>query len=711
MAKKATKHKKQGGFSEKIRNWIKANQRISMVILLAVISFTFAFPALPQLFSPNRGESVQAEIFGKLLTANELSRLESDREAVTRLLLGGVGRFAAYSFPDLLSGLELVSASSQEQYMYLAEAKRLGLRVSDTELGEVRRRLWRQLAATVRAREEMPPLDPTNPQAARNAQYQMFSKRSDIAKDLEDRNAFDSRDWSEQVQRVTGYDGAVAFEEAVRDVLLAGKLQDYVNAPVNVTAEAVFERYRDRDQKRKLSWIRLEPSDDLEAKVKEKVEQEGLEAYYDANRSTFFLEQSITCDYLFTPWSHFETKVRNEIDEEALLKEYQQTLEDYRRPDIRTDTAEFALLGWAEMMDRDREVYRPLEEVRDEVSETYVAKQTEKELRAYVASLKNQLYPPAGREAKSVAELKKQDDFLVEGHVEPTGQVDAEDSFGEVYAPVVAQWFRTASTTYRLSGAQEIALKSATRLEEKGSAKDEKPKPKGFVFYLDVEILDPHDPPFEEIRGRVTDAAYADKLLELLRGAAEAKIEEVESKVKETEWGASPLADLAAGDVEIEVSEGVKAKAVFGDVEKAHSFVGRQDQLLVAKAADDTDADDSDASETEDEDETEVHVSSAPLRSAAFGLEVDFGLKAENPKKNVTVAVAEDEDEAACYIVSVDDGVYPDPSGFEKRRDSYEAELLQEKRQNHFESWRRDLFQRAYPNAAAPTEVAVGDDQ
>jgi hypothetical protein len=91
-----------------------------------------------------------------------------------------------------------------------------------------------------------------------------------------------------------------------------------------------------------------------------------------------------------------------------------------------------------------------------------------------------------------------------------------------------------------------------------------------------------------------------------------------------------------------------------------------------------------------------AHPASAAIIDAAFTVEKKGG-----------AAVARSEEEAAAYLVRLDDIIHPDPGGFAARKESIEKDLLRSKQDAHLTAWRSEVFAEARGRSAPDDEAPV----
>src|SRR5690606_7435946 len=126
---------------------------------------------------------------------------------------------------------------------------------------------------------------------------------------------FDRRDWGEKVRALTRLP-TVTFEEALRDALTVAKLEEYVLSSVVVPDPELWEEYQRQDEKRKGSWVALEPTPELETALRASFTDEDLRAHLEVNADEFRQGQAISAEYLIVPREHFASEIAASLTEE-----------------------------------------------------------------------------------------------------------------------------------------------------------------------------------------------------------------------------------------------------------------------------------------------------------------------------------------------------------------------------------------------------------
>jgi hypothetical protein len=654
-----------------------ANSRVFWTLLLVGVSFTFAFPISGVL---QTDPPLDLEIFGESMTRSQAQEIEKGTQAVQ--LLNQLAGLGAVDLGVALFSLQ-ADISPADFLTYRKEAQRQGIRVSDAELGEARRRLWRGVTTLEKAREkvlaELP--DTQDPNAGRMLQFQLLQAQQELLADAQKRNLFDVDDWSDRVRRLSGMNSA-AVEESIRDALAIKKLEDQVRARVVVTDKEVFDRFVEKRQRRQVRWLELTASEDLLAKAKAAVTDAELETHLRVNRKAFHKDLSIRCDYLILPRQHFVDAAKAGITEEELRTSFEATRTSYPRPGIPMDTG-FELLSAEDEQARRAERFLSFEEAKEKVREKLSQDRGALEVRGFEGQLATRLRPASG-EGESFAKLVAEFPFLEMGSVPPTSAADPKSGFGAAYSVAVNGWYETASTEGDLSETQRKALPGPFTLPENA----------GFVYYRGVYVIDPRDPELAEVRDEVLAKVVEAKVAAALEEAARKKSAEIDA-------GTVKLEAVAGTSIDVTIAPLVTAPAQFQAVETSSEQIERTATGIKVKGASSIPA----ASATSDPDvlasaaATEsTHPSSGAILAAAFAI----------PTQG-KCSVARDESKGRCYLVDFIASTDPDSAEFEDALETIRAELVREREKKTFDDWLQDLSRRARGTRAEDAVAAVQD--
>jgi hypothetical protein len=711
------------GFRDRFWVWMKANEKVVWVMLLALISFTFAFPVYNS--AGSRSSSVRERIFGREITEAEVDSVQKQLPQVFNLgrpLFVGES-FGGYAFIQYrtLAWLNLSGrrneANAEDFFLFVEAAQRLGLRVSDAELGRSRRRLYYHHLSTERALKQLSEqgLQPPRPddfQALREYEEKFSVQADEIRLRLEAEGGFDPDEWRRIVARFSSR-RVHDVEEDLRRLLVLAKLDDYVLSTVKVTQAEVWDKFREEFQRRKLSWVKLEEPAGIRDAIAKELTEEDIKQRYERNASDFMQKsEALRFDYVRAERAPFEAEVAASFQDEDLAKAYKDYREDFVRPGFRGDAGYFVLQTPEEKAAREMEIYLPLEEVKEKVRQRLIRERAEGKLKELAEAVKKRLYPQAepGKPAPLPAPgtkidleaLKKDFPALEVASRDYATRSEAPEKFKPVYeGGPFATWFQSVEKDKAL---KENDLK---RLQEPYYSLDEleegetKPYAKAFVFYANVEFRDEGPLRPEEARKKVEAKLIQEQLRSLLgdalrsevkklRDAAEA--ESAQDPAKFAEATGRLLGELQKKEVEISLPGGAKFQARFGPVEDSKGYIARANRsgsLQVPKKEEEKKGKSAKSEETWPP-PSEPHPDSKDILNSVFLVE-----KPGDVTVAVTVTETEDKDDAACYAVRFIDLVHPDPGKFEGQRSSVERLLLEERRQNFFVDWRNRLRREA----------------
>ncbi|MCH2375864.1 MAG: hypothetical protein MK538_16890 [Planctomycetes bacterium] len=457
------------------KRWLRRNEKVLWVILLILIAplMAFTFP-VTQFMASGPSDYAAARFYDEDVTVADVKKVQRLFAAVQQ-----VAPMTLYETGRLFAREREFDAV--DFYLYKRTAERLGIRVSDPELGDRIRSNWRMLQARRLVLEEMS----SDPSGNPAQQGQLFQAKLD---ELEKNNAFDQAEWVESI-RQSGVT-LVAFESILRDLYTIGKLQSYVENSVKVSPQEVFERFNEEEQKRKLSWISWKTNEELDGKIRDTISDDTLESYYEDNRFRFAKPLAIRADYVLIPENHFESSAGASIADEDLQKYYDEHRNDYRTASLNSDESLFTLRSKEEQSSLEGEVYRSLEEVKDDVREKLLVEKSDLALREFGDELRGKLFPESG-DAMSAEALTAQYPFLKIGKTDYATRADAKDVFGEVYDEFeVRGWFPRA-------GAPDAVIEPS---------KVARTVDAGRIFYTKIDIRPRREPELDEVRDEVLDA-------------------------------------------------------------------------------------------------------------------------------------------------------------------------------------------------------------
>ena len=718
MAKqRAGSGKGKGSF----RLWVDENQKVIWVVLLIIVAPLFAFTG-PVTSFLGRGmqDQVLEEFYGQPIRQSEYQ--------TTAGLLGtalnicqGANFQAMMSDPSssppapVFQGDSLLSGGDEEGmdllrfFLYREKAHRMGLRVTDRELSDHIRELWQWTEASRRAGEEV---------AAKQTPEKKDTKKKDMLermqereihelarrkkKEFEDMNAFDPVTWANYVNLYgrMGRSGSQPrlreFEETLRDLFLIAKLENLVRQGVQVTPEEVYEKYRSENKSRLFSWTEFRADKSLEEKIAAGLKPEDVKTHYDSRKNEFLKPVSIRTAWLLIPKEHFRQEAEKVLTEADLRRHYDDNRSQYRKPTISSEEAVFGVRTAEESKKLAATLFKPYEEVKDEVRKEAVDGRADSDMRSFSQQLRARLFPPnattpAAPPPPPTASLlegtAKEFPFLVHGASGWATPEDAEEVFGKGFSRQVTNWLSQAAA----ARGQKPDLNAPSMGVESEA---------GLLYYSKPEVRNQMVPPLEDIREEVRKSVIAARAVELMDKAAAAAAADVDA-------GKKTLDQVAEAGLELEIAAGGSPEKVLvkgTPVRQTPRHLGRYDNIMIPKKKDAAakDAEKKDKADKPEGDsdapEEEIHPSSRPIIEAV----------ARISEKGKT-AVTPDAEEMACYIVRLDDSIYPDASKFEERRSYLESQLRREREGQRLAAWRAEVQAEARGLRPVEGSQVVGD--
>ena len=115
------------------------------------------------------------------------------------------------------------------------------------------------------------------------------------------------------------------FEDSVRDQVLMGKLQAFLTEPMAVSVEEVELEYRYSNEQVVLDYFVIDPPA-LESQVE--MTEDEMRAYYDANAARYVIPEKRRAEYLFVDTVRIRTDA--ELTEDEMRAYYDERIGDYR---------------------------------------------------------------------------------------------------------------------------------------------------------------------------------------------------------------------------------------------------------------------------------------------------------------------------------------------------------------------------------------------
>jgi hypothetical protein len=664
--------------------YIKENEKVIWVLLLLILAPSFAFTGYFQTIgSASARKRAVINIFGKDVTAEDYEHARLDIRLVQEVaphLLGADSRNPYFTTSQ---------AGVTDFLIYLAEADRLGIRVSDLELGAQVRGSYQDLVAKEDAQAAMLSYlrdaqkdgkKSASPQAAQSQALQAYYTR---LQELEKQDAFNEKDWYEKLQnwRSPTWNQMIPredLESAMLEVMKARKLRDFIQGTVQVTPEEALEDFKKKEQSRKFSFFEVSAAPARE-EVEKSITDADLKARYDKNKADFKDDLKIRVDYLSLPVSEFEKKVT--LTDEDLRKEYDFVKMKKYQTFLGGDAGDFGLLTPEEKAEREKKAYRPFEEVKEEIREELMKQRVRETARAEADKIQEKLFPKkpgaigekkdekAGPAPATFEEVAKEFPMVKTGTTPWVDRKSAEKSMApEAWVPTVFNsWFAQLEG----SPAMKTPPKKEVEAPRMASTAPSFSDPKYFVFYKKPEVRPSGVPPFEEAKVRVKEMLVKEKLFDRAREKAKAISEEIRSGKKSFEDGAKEAGAPVLTSAFVEQSGTIKVPLGPEETKKAEE-----------------EKKDTAAAESAPPKEKDLPASRAVL---------DFGFNAIREKGKVD-GFAEDAATSTCYVVRWDDTIFPDLKQFDSRRSTHERELLTEKQAVYLADWWAKVQKEAKPS-------------
>lgn len=263
-------------FGPNRKKWVKW----FLIAALAILSLGMVLTLAP-LPNGDDGNITQANILasvnGAQITVQTLQQMVNNQLQSSQSNSGNVSRIANTTLNQMVM-----------QQVMLAQARKMGLEVSDQEL----------LAALKQ-----------NPLFYQNGQF------------------VDMQTYQDRVQQFTGMT-VPQFEDQMRQSLLVQKLRDAVTDAVEVTPEEVHQDFLDRNRKARISYVAFEPSQFFGAV---QVTPQALNTYFMANHAKYKMSEQRKVEYILIPPGAVKSKI--EMSDAQLQNYYAQHIADYQVPD------------------------------------------------------------------------------------------------------------------------------------------------------------------------------------------------------------------------------------------------------------------------------------------------------------------------------------------------------------------------------------------
>jgi hypothetical protein len=659
--------------------YVKENEKIIWVLLLLFLAPTFAFTgAFSQLMDPGGRNTPYASYFGKTIKSRDFRKVQIGIGIVEEVR----GSALRYDMRDRHMPIGADSRSVLDFLVRKVEAEKLGLRVSDAELGAEIRKIYRNIEAQEAAQKAALAVKADGKKDV-SSQQSMAAQRAyyETLEALEKQDSFgekEQRAWFARLQNWSspGWRGGAIprkeFESFLRDVLLVEKLEDYVKDSVAVAPEEAFERYKKDNQTRKLTFFTVEAGVD-KAEIEKSVTDADVQARFEKRKEDFNQPIKIRTSYLSIPIASFEAGVT--LADDDLRKEYDRVKNEKYQTFVGETPGGFRLESADEKAKRDASAYRPFEEVKEEIRADLTKVRARDNARSTAEKIKGKLFPPkpgsVGKKEEAPApagatfeEIVKDFPTIKMGTTPWVDRESAEKEIGpEAYSTRIMNWF----TELTPSG-QKPAKKEIERPQDYDTIPS-RIDPKYMVFYAKPEVRPAGIPAFDDVKDKVREAIVKEKLLEKAKERAKALADAIREGKKTLDDAAKEVGSTVVTTGFIGSSGAVKVPMTPEEAKKAEEDMKKNPM----------------ASETEVPKEKD-HPGSSVI--------VDYGLKSLQEKGKVEGFV-EDPENSNCYIVRWDDVIFPDASKFPDERSRYENMILAEKQLAYMTEWQKKLLAQA----------------
>ena len=675
--------------------WVKQNEKVLFVLLLAAMGFTFAFgDQISQLMSTGPSAAAIPVGFGIEVDQGELRTKQDRYNTVLRFsrpyFFEEYRFFNQYSVRPRYRTLPSTDGFNTRDLLFYKEvALKEGLRISDEELAARITQIWRIRTATIRAAEAVG----DNPQAQQGLDQEIEKIYNALVKG----DVWDPQDLARMVKEFARGMRILTFEETLRDLLLIAALDRHVTGAIAVKPQDVYEEYRSRGEKRQFRWLEASVSEDVRKKIAESVTDEEIEKHFEANSFQLTGVPRVKFSWLKASREAYEAEVEKEIKDEDLEKDYQDERHQYLKPGLYPEAQAFSLLSKEDMAKRENAMYQPLAEVKDKVKARHIRKTANSRLSTLKFKLRNRIYPTKlkdgtnrviGATAASFADVVADTPVATTGSTGWITQAEAEDVLGDLYTGAVKTEIDSFFTEARQNTTLSEAKQKALAREKSVRSTDDDERFEGmraiddfFVFFSDVKILGQGQGTITQLRAEVIDGVVNERINDAIAAALEKTVEAAKTTPVD-------LAALAKTSIEIEVEPVGKTNATFLEVaDVGTAFVARGGSIQIDKPPEDADPE-------EDVDPTtiqqETHPSSRALNEAAFAIE-----------KVGQLDIAKDSEKGRTYLVELTRTKNPDPGRFEQSRKGVERSFVDQRRLDAFQAWRKEAFVNAGIDLAA----------
>ncbi|MBN1420144.1 MAG: SurA N-terminal domain-containing protein [Planctomycetes bacterium] len=498
----------------RFQRFVKMNERTLITVLLVILAPTFAFSFIMVDVLQDRSRGTFAWIGDRKIRHSDWQVAIGNQRVVNKALWGFQYNVANANTDEVLKSL-----------VFQQEADRLGIRVTQREFERRIKEIYRNWETYERIKD-----------LPQQEQQRALAKVRQEVK-------WDPAEYAKLAAKIFPETPIGNLEAILRQWMRIEKLQEEAISTVYVSDEDAYDSWKEENEERKLAFYRIRPDDpDILEAARAEVTDEAIRARYEERKAEYRSPLRLRFEYVKAPLSTWDGAVTLTDDELRQAYERERRWKaDYRRPSV-IDPMPSDVLSEAERKAVEESQYLPFEEVKDRVAESQrilkrgqaaatfmrgivdeVRKESEGAAPAKAAEEKAaEKDVPAGEAEEKKAEPKAPVDLqaIAERHPELTygvtpffSQEDAEQVLGDLYAPLIAGWFRSVER----SSEGEVGGRWPRQLTSKE------------VVYvaLQPEVRRPAPLDFDAAKEIVRDELARERLASVVEEVARKKVEEL----------------------------------------------------------------------------------------------------------------------------------------------------------------------------------------
>ncbi len=430
------------------------------------------------------------------------------------------------------------------------------------------------------------------------------------------------------------------FEKTIKEYLLSKKLLFLLKNSVKITRDEALQRYIKENEKVKVKYAALNARDFI---GNVEVEEDEVRAFYDKHNEAFpsveegrwgYKEpEKVKIEYVMTKNAAVEREITASITDEEMLSYYEEKKDLMFRPEDEEENPEEDSEAASEEASAETSVaeFKPFEEVKEQIKNNIFYKKYDAEINKQIAGADEEIYEMIDKEAFiSFPDLAEKHDLE---YVIPTNSTNGTNYFAkdELFEVLIDLPEFPQQVFDRDINDPSPPLSST----------------EGKLIYRVIEKVEPHTPPYEEIRERVArDLSYAKGFEE-----AEKLAEKCLEKINQTsfEEGIKSIED-EAGKIDIIGTNYITRPGIM----------------------------------SEDDDIEVLGQDKAKIVETVFGLKV-----------GESAIAVEDKGIQRCYVVTLVERKTVDPGKFEEEEDSIMEQYLREKQLAFITEWESWVAKRA----------------